>query len=155
MTKNITKDILDQLKKFAEVAKISALEITINPKDLHIMAPGEANKAIEKNRLFIYGFIHPTETTYEWLSIGKGGIKGYISFADNFKSSSSPINLARSLEKEKKNPLYMPVKTIATAEWMIENLYRIHLYLPENTDPKVQHLLEAFLLVVNKTRFES
>ncbi len=154
MTKNITKDILEQLKKFTEIAKISGLDIAINPKDLHIMAPAEANKAIEKNRLFIYGFIHPTEKGYEWLSIGKGGIKGYISFADNFKSSSSPINLARSLEKEKKNPLYMPVKTSTTAEWMIENLYRAHLYLPENTEPKIQHLLEAWLLATNTSRFE-
>ncbi len=157
MEKAIIKDIQNQLNNFNKAIKLAGSELCVNADQLHIMAPGQPNKPVEKNRLFIYGFLaaNADGKTYEWLTIEKGGVKGALSFADNFKSSSSATNLAKSLEKEKRNPLYMPAKGDDTGKWMIENLYRFHFYLPEGADTITQNFLESFLQLANKTRFEN
>lgn len=146
-------EINDALKDFINVAELAYADVNLDNFEKEFMAaPHNPPSNLPNGKMAIYGFWIDSE----WLKIGRVGPKSIARYtSQHYNPNSARSTLAKSLlndnsiwnEKDKTKPEDI-------GEWIKNNTYRVNILLDSNHDKLLLALLEAFLHLRLKPRYE-
>ena len=115
--------------------------------------PHKQPHQLPKGYAAIYIFIYGTETEYEFLKIGKANAKSSARFVSQHYGFNAMITLARSICSD---DVFRDkgVTPDNVKEWMLNNLYRINVYIKESCGKKATELIESIMHYSFNPRFE-
>jgi hypothetical protein len=114
-------------------------------------APHEAPKCLPAGKVAIYGFWG----NGVWLKIGKAGPKSNARYtSQHYNTGSAQSTLARSLAECPTMRSVAGFDAARPGDWIKGSTYRVNILLPERYNGPVLALLEAYLHVRLKPRYE-
>jgi hypothetical protein len=145
-------DIDEALTDFETVAQlagdpITKADITVE----YLNAPHRSPTRLPAGQMAIYGFWHDGV----WLKIGKAGPKSAARYTSQHYSPISAIStLARSLIGDPAMRGVAGFDPERSGDWIRANTCRVNLLLPANRSVELLSLLEAFLHLRLRPRYE-
>jgi hypothetical protein len=141
--------IEEALKDFIQVAKLAHRQLDYNDfKIEYLMAPHKRPTALPPGKIAIYGFYYKEE----WLKIGIVGPKSQARFTSQYYNPhSSPSNLAKSLMKDPEMSLAIGNNP---GKWIETSCHRVNIFLSADKGLDLLALLESFLHVRLRPRYE-
>lgn len=147
--RNMIYDIEEALKDFIQVAKLAHRQLDYNDFEIqYLMAPHKRRASLPSGKIAIYGFYFKDK----WLKIGRVGPKSQARFiSQHYNPNSSKSNLAKSLMNDPEMSLVIGNDP---GKWIETNCHRVNIFLSEDYGLDLLALLEAFLHVRFKPRYE-
>jgi hypothetical protein len=145
-------DITDALAAFRTVsdgagAPISTQEIVVEFCD----APHTAPKSLPTGKVAVYGFWG----SGSWLKIGKAGPKSNARYtSQHYHANSAPSTLARTLAECPDMRSQAGFDAERPGDWIRGSTHRVNILLTERYNGPVLALLEAYLHVRLRPRYE-
>lgn len=133
----------------AELAgdSISRDEITTE----YLSAPHTPPTRLPSGKLAVYGFWGDGE----WLKIGKAGPKSKARYtSQHYNPDSAPSTLARSLRSDKRMSTVAGFDPQAPGAWIRTSTCRVNILIPVHKRKELPSLLEAFLHLRLRPRYE-
>ena len=144
-------EIEEALAVFPKVAELAGA--LISSTDIvpdYLPAPHKHPTFQPAGTMAVYGFWGDGE----WLKIGKVGPNSKSRYTTQHYGFNAKSTVARSLAKDRRIPAFSDFDPIAPGKWMHASTHRINILLPATMGPAVLSLLEAFLQVRLKPRYE-
>jgi hypothetical protein len=150
--------IVDNVKSIMEkVEKITFdLGDAITKDDYYIEDMGCPHKQpskLPKGYAAIYMFAYGSETTYEFLKIGKANAKSSARFVSQHYGFNAMSTLAKSIcgDKDFQNKGIIPDNV---KDWMLTNLHRINIYIKENCGKAATEFIESIMHYAFRPKYE-
>ena len=145
-------ELMAALADFRTVSELAGDPITLLEDSVEFMpSPHVPPARLPTGRMAIYGFWR----NGEWLKIGKAGPKSHARYASqHYNPDSAKSTLARSLARDatlNSNPGFNPS---TPGDWIKSETSRMNILLPSVRRYELLSLLEVFLQVHLKPRYE-
>ncbi len=101
----------------------------------------------------VYIFVYKTETKCEYLKIGKANANSKARFTSQHYGFSAPSTLAKSICNDDEFR-QMGITEENVKDWMLNNLYRINIFISAEQDKAATELVEAILHYKFRPRYE-
>lgn len=149
----IADDIRDTMKYIEEITR--KLGYAISPEAYYIEDAGCPHKqsSLPKGYAAIYIFAYETEMKYEYLKIGKANAKSVARFTSQHYGFSAGSTLAKSICNDDEF-CQMGINQANIKEWMLNNLYRINVFIRAEQGKAITELIEAILHYRFRPRYE-
>ena len=149
LLREIVDDALADFERVAELARSPCAASTI---EVQIADPPHRQPAsLPTGKMAVYAFFHDGQA----LKVGKAGAKSAARYtSQHYNPNSAMSTLARSILT---NPAKLGVAALddaAVGGWIRENTARVNLLIPASLGLPILSLLETFLHVRWKPRFE-
>ncbi len=115
-------------------------------------APHRQPSSLPAGMMAVYAFWH--EGSGEWLKIGKAGPKSGPRYVSHHYHLSAPSTLARSLAADPEMRGVPGFDPADPGDWIRRETCRANLLLPASRAPELLSLLEAFLHLRLRPRYE-
>lgn len=144
-------DIEESLEAFIAVAALGKEPISRDEMTVEFqIAPHQPPSHLPVGKLAIYGFWRDGE----WLKIGKAGPKSGPRYVNQHYSMKAPSTLAKSLVADVRFLNLAGFDALAPGKWIKDSTHRVNILLSSDRGPGMLSLLEAFLHVRLKPRYE-
>jgi len=145
-------EILESLVDYITVSKLAGDPMNIDSDAVEFLpAEHKQPKSLPPGKMAIYGFWWDGS----WLKIGKVGPNSGARYtSQHYNPRSSISNLAASLSRDPKMHSVEGFDVVEPGGWMRSNTNRVNILLPEQAGLQTLALLEAFLHVRLRPRYE-
>ena len=134
---NWREDILSALRDFEKVSELAGDHLVLGDVKVEFLpAPHKPPKRLPAGWAAVYGFWHSND----WLKVGYAGPKSSPRYTSQHYTGAAPSTLAHSLQKD--------------AAWVKRETSRVNIRLPSTTTKSLGLLLEAFLHVRLRPKYE-
>lgn len=145
-------DVADTLSDFLTVAALA--HTTVGLEDFYVEyleAPHKPPRCLPSGKMAVYGFWHDGK----WLKIGKAGPNSNARYkSQHYNPNSAQSTLAKSLVNDSRMSGLPGFNTTAPGDWIKSATSRVNILLDSEHDPLLLALLEAFLHLRLKPRYE-
>jgi hypothetical protein len=144
-------DIESAISAFIDVAElagdpIARADVVIE----YLPAPHRPPPRLPEGWMAVYGFW----SADVWLKIGKAGTKSGPRYVSHHYHLSAPSTLAKSLASDAGMRTVPGFDPLTPGEWIRSSTSRVNILLPETRAPELLSLLEAFLHLRLRPRYE-
>lgn len=145
-------EIEQALCDFITVVRLTGTQISRgNMVVEYIEAPHKPPSGLPHGKMAIYGFWHEGE----WLKIGMVGPKSKARYtSQHYNPGSARSTLAKSLLKDKDSPYAISSNGDTIGDWIKQKCNRVNILIDYKFNLKLIALLEAFLHVRLKPRYD-
>jgi hypothetical protein len=145
-------EIEDCVNDFLTVAALARDPISRAEIDIeYLPAPHVPPSRIPRGTRSVYGFYHDGI----WLKIGKAAPKANTRYtSQHYNLESSSYNLSRSLMADSTMVTIVGSDPTSIGNWIKNSTSRVNILLPATRRPELQCLLETFLHVRLRPRYE-
>jgi hypothetical protein len=145
-------EIEDSVSDFLAVAALARDPISRAEFDIeYLPAPHVPPSRLSSRTRAVYGFCHGGI----WLKIGKASPKSNARYtSQHYNAESSPYNLARSLMADPTMVTLIGSEPKLVGDWIKASTSRVNILMPVARRPELQYLLELFLHVRLRPRYE-
>lgn len=141
----------DALRDFEQVAALAGEPIESGVLLSEFLpAPHQPPSRLPFGTMAIYGFCYDND----WLKIGKAGPRSGPRFTSHHYHSSAPSTLAKSLSGDPRMRELEGFDPLLSGDWIRQHTHRVNILLPSDRNRALLSLLEAFLHVRLKPRYE-
>lgn len=149
----IVDDIRDTMNYIEDITR--KLGYTLPSKFYYIEDAGCPHKqsSLPKGYAAVYIFAYRLETKYECLKIGKANANSNARFTSQHYGFSAPSTLAKSICNDYEF-CQMGITRENVKEWMLNNLYRINIFISADQGKAATELVEAVLHYRFRPRYE-
>ena len=142
-------ELEDAINDFIQVSRLARNPLELEDFKIQFMnTPHDPPRSLPKNKMAVYGFCY----NGTWLKIGKVGPKSNARYcSQHYNPNSSMSNLAKSLIND---PIFKIQVKDNPGEWIKKNCSRVNILLDSDKGIALLSLLEAFLHVRLKPRYE-
>lgn len=148
------KDINDALSNFIIVSQLAGVPIT--PQEFiveYLEAPHKPPARLPQDKMAVYGFYYKKEG--KWLKIGMAGPKSNARYtSQHYNPNSARSSLAKSLLHDQDIRSSENFNDMNISSWIKANCNRVNILMDSKYDSKLLALLEAFLHVRLRPRYE-
>jgi hypothetical protein len=145
--------VMDEaLKDFVTVASLAHTRLCREDIETeYLEAPHKPPPLLPVGKMAVYGFWH----SGEWLKIGLAGPKSNARYtSQHYNPNSAPSTLAASLVKDARMSEFADFDASAPGAWVKSRCSRVNILLDSKHGPFVLALLEAFLHLRLRPRYE-
>jgi hypothetical protein len=145
-------DIDDCLRDFLDVARLAGEPIALADFRVEFLeAPHAQPGRFPDGAVAVYGFWHAGT----WLKIGKAGPQTHARYSyQHYRAGSARSTLAGSLLADGSMSDLLSADSVNVSEWIRSSTNRVNILLPASRGSALLSLLEAFLHVRLKPRYE-
>ena len=148
---NWRSDVESALSAFVSVTELAGDPIRHDEIVVEFLeAPHRSPSSLPKGKMAIYGFW----ADGVWLKFGKAGPKSQARFTTHHYGVNSLSTLAKSLVADPRFADVADFDPLQPGAWIRQSTNRLNLLLPVERGPEMLSLLEAFLHVRFKPRYE-
>lgn len=149
----VVDDIRDTMNYIEDITR--KLGNTLSSKSYYIEDAGCPHKqsSLPKGYEAVYIFAYSSKTKYEFLKIGKANANSNARFTSQHYGFSAPSTLAKSICKDDEFR-QMGITRENVKEWMLNNLYRINIFISADQGKAATELVEAVLHYKFRPRYE-
>lgn len=143
-------DIEKAVTAFLTVAELAGDPVHVSDMEIEYLAAPHRPTRLPAGRMAVYGFWGDGE----WLKIGKVGPKSNARYTSQHYTGSAMSSLAGSLASD---PRMLPVAGFdpqLPGAWIRNATHRVNILLPATRHPALLALLEAFLHLQLRPRYE-
>ena len=146
------EEIEGSVRDFLAVAMLAGEPISLEEIAIECLsAPHRPPRSLPVGTRAVYGFWHAGS----WLKIGRAGPKSQARYtSQHYNVNSSVSNFGRSLMADPMLLAIVGSDPLAVGEWIRTSTNRVNILLPASRSPELLSLLEAFLHVRFRPRFE-
>ena len=140
------------LEAFTKVADIGGAPLQQDELEIeYLNAPHRPPSRLPQGRMAVYGFWGDGE----WLKIGKVGPKSNARYtSQHYNASSAPSTLAASLAKDERMAAVKGFNANSPGDWIKASTHRLNVLMPADKPRELLSLLEAFLHLRLRPRYE-
>lgn len=139
------------LVDFVTVANLARYRISIDDFVLQTFSPPHKPNALPKGKMAVYGFSY----NGEWLKIGMAGSKSSARFhSQHYNPKSARSTLAASLIKDESFWSSISFEDEEVGHWIKSKVFRFNILVNSEHSRELIKLLEAFLHLRLKPRYE-
>lgn len=145
-------DISESIDAFFTVASLARSPLAADDVRVEFMsAPHKSPSRLPSGKMAVYGFWF----NGEWLKIGMAGPNSNARYTSQHYNPHSAIStLAKSLQTDPVMARRFDPNTSAVGEWIRANCNRVNIFLDARQDRLLLAMLEAFLHLRLKPRYE-
>jgi hypothetical protein len=145
-------DIGESIDAFFTVASLARSPLTTDDVRVEFLsAPHKPPSRLPSGKMAVYAFWF----NGEWLKIGMAGPNSNARYTSQHYSPNSAMStLAKSLQNDPEMARRFDANTKAVGEWMRANCNRVNILLDARQDRLLLAMLEAFLHLRLKPRYE-
>lgn len=147
------EDIRSALNDFSIVSELAGEEIVFEDEDVEFLpAPHVPPSRLPTGKMAVYAFWFDDDC----LKIGKAGPNSHARYSSqHYNINSAGSTLARSIVNDSSMPDYLHNLDAGTlSEWIKRKTRRVNILLPSTRSETLLSLLEAFLHVRLRPRYE-
>lgn len=139
------------LEDFLRVSCLAKYELSKDELELQVLPPPHTPSELPKGKMAVYGFAY----NGEWLKIGMAGPKSNARFqSQHYNPKSARSTLAASLIKDVRFWSSISYDDEQVGEWIKSATYRFNILVSSEAPIELIKLLEAFLHLRLKPRYE-
>ena len=150
MSTDWREDVTSALRDFGVVSKLAGDRVEIGHAIVECLGAPHEPRALPKGKMAVYGFW--LEGT--WLKIGKAGENSNARYRYQHYTGSAQSTLAGSIRKDELMGSISGLDGQALAAWIKRETSRVNILLPATRNKALMSLLEAFLHVRLRPRYE-
>jgi hypothetical protein len=145
-------DIENALNVFVTVAALARVSIRrVDIEVEHLEAPHKSPSRLPRGKMAAYGFWY----NGEWLKIGIAGPRSNARYmSQHYNPESAPSTLAGSLLKDTRVSEIAHFNRDCIGDWIKSHCHRVNILLDSNHGMLLLRLLESFLHVYLRPRYE-
>jgi hypothetical protein len=145
-------DLENALNVFAIVASLARASIRRQDMEVqHLEAPHKSPSGLPKGKMAVYGFWY----SGEWLKVGMAGPKSNARYtSQHYSPNSAASTLAGSLLKSSGISERAHFNRDTVGDWIKSNCHRVNILLNSNHGMLLLRLLESFLHLYLRPRYE-
>lgn len=148
------QEVLSALTDFSAVSDLAKDRILFEDEDVEFLpAPHRRPRNLSRGKMAVYGFCFDGS----WLKIGMVGPNSGARYASQHYGFNALSTLAKSLSRDDAMRKITGLGENSPAEWgewVERNTSRMNILLPSSRDRNLLSLLEAFLLVRLRPKYE-
>lgn len=139
------------LEDFLRVSILAEYKLSQDELELQVLPPPHTANALPKGKMAVYGFAY----NGEWLKIGMAGSKSSARFhSQHYNPKSARSTLAASLIKDEVFWSSIPHSDDEVGQWLKSEVFRFNILVNAEHPKELIKLLEAFLHLRLKPRYE-
>jgi len=139
------------LEDFLGVSSLANYELSQNELELQVLPPPHRPSKLPMGKMAVYGFAH----SGEWLKIGMAGPNSSARFhSQHYNPKSARSTLAASLIRDKTFWSSIPHSDDEVGQWLKSEVFRFNIFVNAEHPKELIKLLEAFLHLRLKPRYE-
>ena len=154
MVANWQQEVLSALADFSVVSDLAKNKIVLKDKDVEFLpAPHRRPRSLPRGKMAVYGFWFDGC----WLKIGMVGPNSGPRYTSHHYGFNAPSTLAKSLRRDVAMRNIIGLGEHSPAEWgqwVERETSRLNILLPSSRDRNLLSLLEAFLQVRLRPKYE-
>lgn len=144
-------EIVSVLEAFVTVAELAGEHIKVDEIKVEILpAPHKQPPSLPSGKMAVYAFWWDGE----WLKIGQVGPNSGARFTSQHYTGSAMSTLAGSLAKDPRMEQVIGFDKQNPGEWIKKSTCRVNILVPSQRRKELLSLLEAFLHIRLKPRYE-
>lgn len=144
-------EIEKAISDFLTVAELAKEKIEREEIEIEFLdAPHRSPTKLPSGYMAVYGF----GKDEQWLKIGKAGPNSNARYTSQHYTGSAMSTLAGSLSKDPKIPEVNNLDKYELAEWIKVNTYRVNILISSEKSRKLLSLIEAFLHLRSRPKYE-
>ena len=144
------EDIISALKDFGAVSKLAGERVDLGRTDVEFLCAPHKPKPLPKGRVAVYGFWFDGT----WLKIGRTGENSNARYVSQHYTGSAQSTLAGSIREDRLMQSISGLDGEARAAWIKRETSRVNILVPSTSSKALMSLLEAFLHVRLRPRYE-